>query len=188
MLARHSLLGLLLLTFAPACGGDVAVETGGGTSSSSGGSGGTSTSSSSTSSTSSITGTGGAGGGDTVCAGFGDEESSGTLTIRVINESDEHLYIPASCSTERLNITSVPPNDVSYPGERSCTQTCEELQTQPQYVCGACAPLAYRILPGAQRDIPWDGKGLRSRTMPQECWEGSSFNEACQQLVAAKPG
>src|SRR6476646_2177049 len=125
-------LGLFLIA---GCSGSVETDPPG-----SGGSGGTSSSTSTTGeptagSTAASTGSGG------LCAGFDDAKSAGTVTVRFHNNTGMPVYLPSMCSGVDYTIKPTSGDDgVTYNFDQSCLQTCFDLQTQPPFACGACAP------------------------------------------------
>ncbi len=162
------------------CGNTVSVETGGA-------GGGTSVSSSDVSpvTSSSVTSSGSGG----ACAGYADQPGSAQVTVRFRNEGGVPIYLPSSCSDVAFSIDPVGGgNAATFAYDKSCLQTCQDLQTQPQYACGACAPRSYRLDPGSFRDVVWDGTGLTSVTMPPQCWAQNNGNTVCSRVVAAPAG
>lgn len=164
------------------CGNTVEVLTGGAGGTGSSGTGVTSTGTGKTSSSS--TGTGGA------CGGFADSPGAGDVTVRFVNQGGVPIYLPQSCNELSFTIDPVAgPDGTTYHYDPSCLQTCQDLQTQPQYACGACAPSSFRLDPGTTHDIVWHGGGLAQRMMPGQCWNQPSPNQnQCGQKVDAKAG
>jgi hypothetical protein len=185
---RHALgIGVIgaALALVVGCGSTV-VEQSPGSGGSGAGGGGSSTTSTSTG-TSTTTGAGGAGG---ACGGYEDQPGSATVTIHIVNETDQPIYLPSSCSTVQLSIDRAGGSDdgVTYAYDPSCLQTCEDLQTEPQYACGACAPISYLLPPGGSRDVVWKGTGLKYDVkMPDACWESPGFG-SCSRVVTAPSG
>lgn len=164
--------GLLIVT---GCDNDVIVEDGGG--GSGGGAGGS-------------TGDGGSGAGD-ACQGFADEAGQSNVTIRFRNDDAVPIYLPGNCTTVAFSLEHESmPQDVSFPFEGTCLQTCEDLQTQDPFACDACAPLMYRLDPGQELEVRWDGTGLASSMMPGECFftDPGSADESCNRIVDALAG
>lgn len=180
---RHALgigaIGALALVVG--CGSTV-VEQNQGSGGSGAGGGGSSTTSSSTN-TSTTTGTGGA------CSGYEDQPGSATVTIHIVNETGQPIYLPSSCSTVQLSIDRTGGDDgVAYAYDPSCLQTCEDLQTEPQYACGACAPTSYLLPAFGSRDVVWNGTGLQYDVpMPAECWASPGAG-TCGRRVSAPAG
>jgi hypothetical protein len=147
------------------------------------GAGGSTSSSSSTTtgSTSVSTGTGGA------CPGFEDAVGNDTVTVRFRNNSEDAVYLPVSCESIDFAIDPVNgPDGVTYNYDGSCLQTCEDLQKNPPFACGACAPKSYRLEVGATREMTWDGAGLKPNIpMPPACWAAPDKGGICSQIVAA---
>src|SRR5438045_1620475 len=104
------------------CGNVVISEDGAGGA----GSSGTTGKSSSTSAT--PTGAGGA------CAAFADQAGPGHVTVRFRNDSGQPIYLPANCSEPEFQITPFGGDaSVDYHYDKSCLQTCQDLQTEPKY-------------------------------------------------------
>lgn len=178
MKTKMLLLSGLGLSLIVGCSSSVSTGSGG-----AGGSGGgpDTTSSATTGSTSASTGGG-------TCPGFEDASGIDSVTIRFINKGDSPVYLPVGCENIGFKIDPITgPDGVTYNYEEACLQTCEELQTSPQYVCGACAPKSYRLDAGAKREVTWKGVGLKPEIMmPAACWESQlSGNSSCSQVVAA---
>ncbi len=169
----------LAIAAASGCGSSVANETDG--------TGGGGTTSSTTSGTTSSTTTGTGGG---PCAAFADQEGAASVTVRFRNESPYLIYLPGNCSDVDYSIELIGGGDqVAYTYDGSCLQTCEDLQTDPPYACGACAPIAYLLEPGATRELTWAGTGLEwGLTMPDACWAYPEGIGTCGQIVAAPAG
>ena len=153
-----------------ACSGSVTTEPTG--------SGGNGTTAAST--TGATTGSGG------TCPGFEDATGIGTVTVRFHNDTGLPVYLPAQC--ENISYTIQPPggsDGVTYNFDPTCLQTCAELQTEPAYACGACAPRSYLLPTGATREVTWNGTGLLPNvTMPDACWAQPQGN-TCQKIVSA---
>jgi hypothetical protein len=167
----------LVLAFAAACG--PTVETGGT------GSGGSGTTNGSTGSNgSSGTGAGGQ------CAAFADQKGAASVSVHFVNQTGQPIFLPTLCAGVDYTITPLGgPDGTSYVYDRSCLQTCQDLQTNPQFECGACQQTTIRIDPGGTREVPWDGTGLRSAMMPAACWDpAGNPGSQCGQKVAAAPG
>ena len=128
----------------------------------------------------------GAGG---ACSGFEDATPTETVTLRITNQAPVDIYLPNGCGILGYRIERATPSDVSYgPIDYPCSMTCEDLQSQPQILCGACAPTSRRLAPGESVEVEWPAVGLRSVSMPSECWLDSSADATCSQLVAAESG
>jgi hypothetical protein len=163
----------LVLAFGAGCG--PSVQTGG--TGTGGGAGGTGSSSSGT----------GAGG---ACAAFKDQQGAAAVAVHFVNQTSQPIFLPALCGGIDYAITPLGGSDgASYVYSRSCLQTCEALQTQPQIECGACQETTIRIDPGGTREVSWDGTGLRSVMMPSACWSPSGGGGSqCGEMVAAAAG
>ena len=134
-------------------------------------------------------GSGGSGAGG-ACAAYADATSPGTTTVRFHNEAGVPIYLPSMCDTPSFTIEpDSGPDGNTYVYETSCLQTCQDLQTQDQYACGACAPSSYLIPPGGTLEVPWDRRGLRNQVqMPAACWHSTQGSQTCSQFVAAPAG
>jgi hypothetical protein len=161
---------LALLT---ACGNSVV---GGGGQTSTGGGGNTNTT------------TTGLGGG--ACDPWTDFPGLSTVTVSFKNNTGMPIYLPMSCTDVVYTIT--PPNaadSTRYVYDPSCLQTCQDLQTQPQYDCGACPEQSRRIEAGATYTLTWDGTGLGPYVdMPAACWSGGQAQSKCTNKVRASAG
>lgn len=160
------------LALAAGCGSSVETGTGGN-------GGGTSS-----------TGTGGSGG---ACSAFKDQQGQGSVTVIFRNDTAQPVYLPSSCTTPNYLIEPEGgPDGLAYTFEGSCLETCEALQTQGQWACGACPEQTYRIEPGQTLQQTWNGTGLKGNVvMPNACWwQGSAGpgGGTCSQIVAAAPG
>jgi hypothetical protein len=116
---------------------------------------------------------------------------NGTVTVRIRNNSGQPIYLPANCSTLAYTMTPLGGDDPdeSYVYDPSCLQTCEDLQTEPPYACGACAPATFLLPAGATRDVSWNGTGLAyGITMPAECYADPQMAMACSRIVNAPVG
>jgi hypothetical protein len=185
-------LGTTLAALVAACGGSVtsleSSTSGAGGGSAANGTGATNGSvaatNGATTGTGTTTGTGGA------CAGFADEASQvGPILVRFFNDTGMDVFVPGNCSDVDYTIDAAQgPADVSYVYDPSCLQTCEDLQTEPPYACGACAPLVYFIPPGGALETTWNGTGLRyGVSMPAPCYAYPGPG-TCSQVVAADSG
>ena len=174
-LALAAGLGLLLTA---GCNGSVTTDPPG--SGGSGGTSGTTTGATATGSTSATTGSGG------ICAGFEDAKGANTVIVRFHNNTGVPVYLPAQCAGINYTIKPKSGDDgVTYNFDTSCLQTCFDLQTQPPFACGLCAPTSYFIAPGATREVAWDGTGLRSDVaMPNACF-AEPQGGLCPQIVSA---
>lgn len=173
-MSKTSLVGLLasclMMALAAGCDGSVATGTGGG------GSGGS----------------GGSGGGGASCTGFADETGAGVVTFHLRNETLEPIYILGNCGTSpQYSLSQVGAGeDATSWGDPdpSCLMTCEDLQTEGQVACDACAPSVLRIDAGKSLDVVWHGTGLRSGyMMPAACY-ASPGQDSCSRIVAAPAG
>jgi hypothetical protein len=173
MIARvfASLAALAVAT--AACGGTVndnhEADQGAGGSTGSGSPSGTGTTGS--------TGTGGA------CAGYQDAEGSGEVTVRVTNHVPQDLYIPRNCDAGTFSVLGEDGKD--WHQDLSCELSCEQLQTNPQVLCGACQPSVIQVPSYGSVDLVWRGTGLLSVDMPEACYVDQAFSETCHQVVAA---
>jgi len=174
MKATLSTAVVLVLVLAAGCG--PSVETGG---TGSGGAGATSASNGS-----SGTGAGGQ------CAGFADQKGAATVAVHFRNQTSQPIFLPTLCAGIDYTIKPLTGADgATYVYPKSCFQTCEDLQTQPQIECGACEQTTLRIDPGGTREASWDGTGLRATMMPAACFAPSGGGGTlCGQVVAAPPG
>jgi hypothetical protein len=164
-----------------ACNGSVTTDPTG-----SGGNGGnaatTGVSSTGASMTSASTGSSG------LCAGFDDATSAGAVTVRFHNDTGSPLYLPAQCDSIDYTITPLGDTDgTNYTFETTCLQTCAELQKEPPFACGACAPRSYLVAPGATRVITWNATGLKPDiAMPASCF-AQPQSYPCAKIVNAPP-
>jgi hypothetical protein len=167
--------GLVLVVTAGGCGNTVTVQTGG--------AGGTASTGDVQPSATSSTGTGTGG----ACAGFADQKGQHAVTVRFVNQGGIPIFLPSNCSD--VAYTLEPTNGggaTTYHFEQSCLQTCADLETQPPFACGACAPRSYRLDPGTTKEVVWDGTGLLQRMMPATCFAQPSGDLACGQIVDAQ--
>jgi hypothetical protein len=118
-----------------------------------------------------------------VCSAYADEAGSGPVTVRVINQSPLDIYLPSICG--EADYTMVGSDQLSWSDRLFCALTCEELQTQPPIVCGACAPIALRVPANGSREIIWSGTSVAVSEMPAECWFDSMGLTTCGRNVAA---
>ena len=128
-------------------------------------------------------------GGTNQCSGFEDQTGSAEVTIRFRNEAPVPVYIPGTCSFVDYDIRPSSGEDgIDYANNLTCTQTCQQLQTEPAYVCDACAPSAWLVPPGGSLEVSWDGTGVKQEAMPDACYlDGQSpFGDTCSRLVAAQ--
>ena len=136
----------------------------------------------------------GQGGGnvDPQCVPFRDAEPQSAVTIRVRNESGLDVYLPAGCGQLEYAITPVGGDDGVYYGPTGgfCSQSCEELQSQPPLSClaDAGAPTSIRVASGEVLDVAWDGRGSLGADMPLACWYSKDVGTTCTQIVNATPG
>ena len=80
------------------------------------------------------------------------------------------------------------PDGNTYAFDPSCLQTCADLQHEPAYECGVCAPASILIASGASRDFTWQGTALSApRQMPAQCWDVPQQADSCVTLLAAAP-
>jgi hypothetical protein len=161
----------LLTVLAGGCETTVHVDGGGGTGGGEGGSGGANP--------------------DPECVPFHDQDGDYPLTFRVRNNTGVDVYLPGVCDLPMFHLEEAAGQGDTFYGNRdtACLQTCEELQSEEPYACtaGACAPTSFRIPIGATMDIPWNGTGLRSTSMPAKCAEDGQTT-SCTQIVAADAG
>ena len=161
------LLAAMTLPFALACG-DVVVFHGG-----TGGGGGD----------------GGSGGTGGTCRAWADQEGD-VVTVRIVNDSPEDLYVPTQCGLVEPQITPQLGDDgVRYGNDPGgCFFTCEELQRSEPPICTAeaCLSSVRRIAPGDSFEIVWEGTGMVNVEMPTSCWFDASWgNGECTQLQEA---
>jgi hypothetical protein len=171
--ARASVAALFLTLGLAACGSDVVVDGDG-----SGGSGSTTGTGGDISSTS-----------GTPCDDYKDQLPLASVTFRVRNDWFQPIFVPGECDRVSYQLQpSSGPDGLGY-GDfgGTCNQTCEDLQTQDQVFCGACAPTAYRIEPGGTLELTWSGEALESgMTMPDFCWFNPDGAQTCSRILAAK--
>ncbi|MFO0551036.1 MAG: hypothetical protein U0271_21785 [Polyangiaceae bacterium] len=133
-------------------------------------------------------GGGGAGGSTGPCAGYEDEPSTGSVVIRIRNDDFVPVYLPGGCDGLAYGLVSNSGTSATYNFDGSCLQTCEDLQTQPQYECGACAPLAFLLNPGESVEATWTGTGLISDSMPASCFADNLGGTSCSRIIGAANG
>jgi hypothetical protein len=161
---------VLLSGLLPACS-TVLVEPDG-----NGGAGG-STTDVATTGTGATTSTGG------VCSAFADEAGSGPVTVRVVNDSPQDIYLGSTCGA--ADYTIVGADQQAWNNQLFCALTCEELQTQPPILCGACAPTALLVPAYASREFSWSGTSVTVGEMPAQCWFDSMGLTTCGRDIAA---
>jgi hypothetical protein len=162
---------LALLT---ACGNSVV---GGGGQTSTGGGGNATT-------TTTATGLGGG-----ACDPWTDFPGLSTVTVSFKNNTGMPIYLPMSCTDVVYTITPASGSTTSYVYDPSCLQTCQDLQTQPQYDCGACLEQTRRIDAGATHTLTWNGTGLGPYVdMDAACWQGGVAYGKCTDKVQAPAG
>jgi hypothetical protein len=129
---------------------------------------------------------GGAGG---TCTTYADESGQKTVTVRFKNQTSQPIYLPGMCSGVQYAIRPTGGDDgTSYVYETSCLQTCEELQTDYPFDCGACAPLTYKLDAGQSLDVTWSGTHIQHGiSMQQQCWFDTPLG-TCSQIHAAAAG
>jgi hypothetical protein len=179
MIARTTFASLAALALATAaCGGTVNdrddADQGAGGSTGSGTPGSTGNGASGTTGS---TGTGGA------CAGYQDADGSGEVTLRVTNNAPQDVYIPRDCDAGKFGILGEDGQD--WHQDLSCELSCQELQTSPQVLCGACQPSVIQVPSFGSVDLVWRGTGLQTLDMPEACYFDQAFSETCHQVVAA---
>ncbi|MBK6518651.1 MAG: hypothetical protein IPG04_32070 [Polyangiaceae bacterium] len=174
MLQRGSL--SLFLVAVMACDNEVIVEGGGGSGGESPGGGNT--------------GAGNTGGSDGGCAAFADEPVGETLSIVIRNDSPLDVYLPAECGALGFSIVSEDDPEGFYGNTGGfCLQTCEELQTDSQILCEACAPEAILLPAFSTYSVGWTTNGLVTAEMPSECWfDAFQGTQTCRQRVLAVAG
>jgi hypothetical protein len=179
-------LGVLALALATGCGSTVNEDDEASAGSGAAGSGtGAGATGGDTGASTSSNGSGAAGGGD-ACAAFDDQPGTGTVTVRFRNDSQFPVYLPSNCSFVQYDIRPSSGDDgLTYAYDLSCTQTCEALQTESQYVCDACAPSSWLLSPGATLDVPWDGTAIQRVPMPASCWYEGMASGDCTQVLGA---
>jgi hypothetical protein len=181
MIARTTLVSFAALALAAAgCGSTVndkdAADQGTGGSTGTGTTGTDSTGVGASGATGS-TGTGGA------CAGYQDAEGSDEVTLRVVNHAPMDVYIPRNCDAGTFSVVGDDGKD--WHQDLSCELSCEQLQTSPQVLCGACQPSVIQVPSFGTAELVWRGTGLEARQMPEACYFDERFSETCQQVVAA---
>lgn len=122
------------------------------------------------------------------CAAFSDSEGPSPVTVLITNSSPQPIFLPANCVGEPvLGISpTTGPDGNTYAYDGSCLQTCADLQKEPQFDCGACAPASIMIPSGGSREFIWDGTALSSATqMPASCWFAPQEASSCVQKLGA---
>lgn len=171
-----------------ACGGSVETSnTGGSTSTGTGGNGGSGGNTGGTGGGSGgIGGSGGAGG---ACAAYADQPGQGSVKVVFRNNSGQTIYLPGMCAGVDYLIVGAVDGTSGYVYDKSCLQTCEDLQSSYPFVCGACQPTTYRIEHGGTYETTWDGTRLLNNVaMPEACWFDGGNQSACSQIFAATAG
>jgi len=144
---------------------------------------------SSTATTGATTGTmtGGTTGSGGACGGFEDATGAAPVTVRFVNKTGLPVYLPGNCQGVDYLLNPTNGSDgATYSYDSSCLQTCADLQTNPPFVCGLCAPTSYLLDVGATREVTWNGTGLKYEVpMPSTCWAQPQNNGTCPQIVAA---
>lgn len=125
------------------------------------------------------------------CAGFDDQASPQSVSVRILNQSPRTLFIPILCGRPLLRIESLEdgPN-LTFRYDNGCLAICEDLQGANPPLCTAdtCQETTWEIPPGASRSIEWDRTGLQQRLLPSACWFEPGLDEGCGQVVAAPEG
>ncbi len=167
------------LSLAAACNGSVATETG------STGAGGDIPQTTVTTGATGTT-TGGSTGSGGTCPGFEDAAGSGAVTVRFHNKTGLPVYLPAQCDAVDYTIhPTIGDDGITYNFDGTCLQTCADLQTEPAFACGACAPRSYLLADGATREVTWNGTGLLyGVAMPTACYAQPQGN-TCAKIVSA---
>ena len=167
----------LVALAAPACGGDVdaSKEPGSGGAGASG-PGSTGTGAQATSGN----GAGGAG----ACAAFADEDGSGVVTVRVINNAPQDVFLRASCLDAHVDMIS--DDDEFWSDTVFCAATCEDLQVGSPPDCAPCGSFAIRVPPGGVHEVHWNGTDYTTAPMPTDCYAnaGDDFGN-CGRFVSA---
>ena len=131
-------------------------------------------------------------GSNPACAPFLNQESEGMVTFRVVNQTGQDVYVPAFCDAVAYGVQPEAGPDGAYYGDGggSCNQSCEQLQSEDQYVCdgGQCPPSSIRVVAGETREFVWSGRGREDVEMRSECWFSEFGGPTCSQIVAAPPG
>jgi hypothetical protein len=125
------------------------------------------------------------------CQPWVDFPGIATQTVRFVNLTGQTIYLPTLCDGSVSFSLTTPngPTDWTYAYDTSCLQTCQALQTEPPFACGACLPTSIQLLPGAARDLVWDGTALQPTLMIPSCFDvPSSSNGPCVQKQGATPG
>lgn len=133
-------------------------------------------------------GEGGQGGTLEACTGFDDAPTVAPVTLRIINQTPIDIYLDASCGLLSYTIEPLSGPDDLYYGDvgGSCLQSCEELQSEPQIVCGACEATSLLLPAGQSLDVEWDGRAQQRVEMPAECYfDEVSGQSMCNQIVQA---
>jgi hypothetical protein len=120
------------------------------------------------------------------CAGFDDQASPQSVSVRILNQSLQTLFIPILCGRPLLRIVSLEdgPN-LTFRYDNGCLATCEDLQgaSPPLCTADACQETTWEIPPGASRSIEWD-----TTLMLSACWYALGVAEVCRQIVATPEG
>lgn len=129
-------------------------------------------------------------GGSDACAALADATSPGNLTIRFTNYTANEIYLPGACSGVDYAIqpASGPDGNLYRDSFGTCSQSCEDLQTDPLTTCEQCDPSTYRIAPGDSLEVSWDQIASHPTTMPAECWLDGQGGTACNRAIAAPSG
>lgn len=136
-------------------------------------------------------GGGGEGGTLEACTGFDDAEPGSPITLRFVNETLLDVYLEASCNQLAFDIQPAAGADGAYYGYvgGACQQSCQELQTQNQVQCGACAPSTQHIPPQSSIEVTWDGRAQRQVEMAAECYfDELTSAQDCAQIFRAPAG
>ena len=136
-------------------------------------------------------GEGGQGGTLEACTGFDDAPSTTPVTLRITNQTPVDIYLDAICGLLNYGVEPLSGPDGLYYGDvgGACLQSCEELQSESQIACAACAPSSLLLPAGQSLDVVWAGLALQPAEMPAECYFDQVGGEPmCNQIVQAANG
>lgn len=133
-----------------------------------------------------VGGTGGdGGGGGDVCAAFATDPPTASVTVRVLNNTENDLYIgpetAGGCGhTEPFSLEDADGKALRW-RLQNCDFTCEMLQTD---ACGCTTecelPAVWRIAPGGALSVDWNRVVFTTETMPDGCYDpGCGIGQEC---------
>jgi hypothetical protein len=132
-------------------------------------------------------------GSQTQCQGFFDETGH-SVRLRVRNDTGVDMYLDAGSGTTPVyRLVPASGDDGRFYGafDRTCMQTCAELQYEDIQACNLelSAPTVVRVRAGESLDILWDGAGSADDVeMPGSCFHDPSAAGPCTRIVAPPPG